>query len=269
MKDDLGDRMKVYEQAECSRSAMPLLPVCARLDGRCFSSFTRGLERPYDVGFSGCMELTASYLVEQTHARIGYTQSDEITLIFMVEDYKSQIMFNGKFQKLVSVLAAMATARFNGLLSINLAEKADQLPVFDCRVWNVPNRGEAANVLLWREQDATRNSISMVAQSLYSHKELHGKSTKQMQEMIFERGKNWNDEPTFFKRGSYFRRITEMRDLTEAELMKIPEAHHPEGPVERSRVVRFHFPTPLSRIMNRVQVLFDNCKPVFAEDNDG
>ena len=115
MQDDLGDRMKVYEAAETGRRFTPLLPVYARIDGRCFSTFTDGLDRPFDDRLSRAMVETVKYLVGETYARIGYTQSDEISLVWQQARYDSEMLFGGKVQKLVSVLAAMATAKFNHL----------------------------------------------------------------------------------------------------------------------------------------------------------
>src|SRR5262249_26688662 len=158
MKDDFGDRMKRYEAAETERYFMPLLPVYARIDGRCFSAFTRGLDRPFDLRITRAMVETAKFLVEKTHARIGYTQSDEISLVWQQDRYDSEVFFNGKVQKLVSGLASLATAKFNhlSLATDGLRERtAEMMPVFDCRVFQLPNRTKAVNAFLWREKDAT------------------------------------------------------------------------------------------------------------------
>lgn len=220
-KDDFGDRMKHYEAAETERFFMPLLPIYARIDGRCFSRFTHGLNRPFDVRISRAMVETTKHLVEESHARIGYTQSDEISLIWQQEDYDSEVFFSGKIHKLVSVLASLASVTFNHLCLAeeSLRERTLQmLPVFDCRVFQLPNRIEAANAILWREKDATKNAVSMAARSFYSHQELAGKSSADMQEMIFQKGQNFNDYPTFFKRGTFVRRLTEQRPFTAEEL---------------------------------------------------
>src|SRR5690606_33290828 len=168
----LGDRMKLYERAESARRCMPLLPICARIDGKRFSRFTAGLARPYDQRLSRLMIEVTKYLIEHSHARVGYTQSDEISLLYQAESFNQQVFLDGRVQKLTSILASMATAQFNALLSEYLPERAGALALFDCRVWTVPNREEASNVFLWRERDATKNSISMAAQHHYSHAEL-------------------------------------------------------------------------------------------------
>lgn len=210
----LGDRMKQWESVETSRKAMRGLPLLARLDGRSFHSYTRGLSRPYDNRLSTCMIETMKYLVQETNALTGYVQSDEISLLWDVDvASQSQFMFDGKFQKLTSVLAGMASAKFARLAGQFLPEKDDMLPVFDCRVWQVPNRAEAANTFLWRELDATKNAISMAAFSMFSDKELHGKNGSEKQEMMFAlRGINFNDYPPFFKRGTYAKRVHVKRE---------------------------------------------------------
>ena len=145
--EGLGARMKRYEAQEAGRRLMPLLPVLARIDGRAFSTFTQGLERPYDVRLSRAMIDTTRFLVEETGARTGYTQSDEISLLWHATDPKDQLFFDGRIQKMVSVLAALATVELNRLLALTLPDYAARRPVFDCRVWQVPNREEAANAL--------------------------------------------------------------------------------------------------------------------------
>ena len=262
MRDDpLGDRMKDYEQMEAGRRAMPRLPVIARLDGRNFSAFTQSLKRPYDERLSTLMSEVAMYLVEEAEAVCGYTQSDEITLVF---DDEKPAFFEGKLAKMNSVLAAMASVRFNRLLPTHLPDKADRSPVFDCRVWTVPNRSEATNAVLWREFDATRNSVQMAARSVYSHKQCHKKNNKDLQEMLHQKGINWNDYPAFFKRGVYVMKRRVLKTLTPEELAKIPPHHRPDGPVERN-VVQFVDLPPLNKVINRVEVIFDGAEPEVAE----
>lgn len=264
-KDDLADRMKEYEARETGRRLMPRLPICVRIDGRAFSRWTRSLTRPYDEGLSRVMIETTRFLIEEANAVVGYTQSDEISLIIMGEDAQSQPLFNGKIQKLSSVLASAATAQFMSLLPKYLPQQAGKIAMFDCRVWNVPDLQEAANVLLWREFDATRNSIQSAASALYSHRELDRKNTSQMQEMIFQKGINWNDYPPYFKRGTYLRRARVERELTQEERERIPPAHRPpEGTsVERTTITALKLP-PLRKVNNRAQVLFEGAEAVIA-----
>jgi tRNA(His) guanylyltransferase len=263
--DPMGDRMKEFEKVETSRKCDPRKPICIRLDGKSFHTFTKGLERPYDERLSSIMRLVTNYLVKDTHAKVGYTQSDEISLIYNYED-ESQPLFGGKFHKLTSVLAGMASGMFRDLLGTLLAEKIGSRPVFDCRVWQVPNKEEAANVILWRWFDARRNSISMLAQSEFSHKTLHGKDTKMMREMLLEKGIDWNTYPDFFKWGTFFQRKTSEIELSAEELANIPENHRPDGKVMRSRVSQLLMP-PFVEVTNRVEVIFDGADPIIEASN--
>jgi len=267
MKDDLGDRMKNYERSETGRLFMPQIPICARLDGRGFSRFTKGMERPFDAEMTKAMVAATTYLVEKTHARIGYCQSDEISLVWLADTSDSEIFFNGKIQKVVSVLSSMATVAFMTaiLASDRLRSYADRMPHFDGRVFQVPNKLEAANAILWRELDATKNAVSMAASAYYSHKALMNMTGPQKQEMLFEKGINFNDYPAAFKRGTFVRRETVERTMTPEELATIPEKHRPAPGmlIKRSKVVEVEMPRFMS-VTNRVEVIFDGAKPVIA-----
>ena len=130
-KDEFGSRMKLYEGMEAQRTLMPLLPVCARIDGKAFHSFCRGLERPYDKRLSKLMEGTALFLLEKTNALVAYTQSDEINLVWYSNDIKSQIFMNGRVAKMISILAGWASAYFCRHLPEVIPEKAHKLETFD------------------------------------------------------------------------------------------------------------------------------------------
>lgn len=266
MNDPLGDRMKAYENVEAGRRVMPLLPVLARIDGRSFSAFTRGLARPFDERLSRLMVETTRFLVTEADARCGYTQSDEISLAWYTDDPTSQIFFDGRVCKMTSQLAALASVYFNRRLPEFLPiEYAERMPTFDARVWTVPTLAEAANCFLWREWDATKNSVSMAARAHYSHAELHGKDGRAMQEMLWQKGVNWNDYPAFFKRGTYVRRVRVSRPFTVDELERLPPKHQarldPNLVIERSEVRTLELP-PLGRIANRVEVLFAGAEPI-------
>lgn len=267
-KDDFGDRMKLYEGIEAGRKLMPLLPIVARIDGKTFSTFCKGLERPYDERLSQLMQATTVFLMEKTGALVGYTQSDEISLLWYADDYKSQTFLNGRVTKLVSVLAGWASAYFTRHLPSYIPEKGHVVPCFDARVWNVPNREEAANCFLWREKDATKNSISMAARAHFSHKSLMNMSGKEMQERLFqEAGINWNGYPAFFKRGSFYIRRTDERPFTAEEIERLPAKHearrNPDLVITRQRIVNPDMP-PFTKVTNRVEVLFEGANPETA-----
>lgn len=262
MNDPLGDRMKDLEQVEAGRKAMPLLPLCIRLDGKGFSRYTSDLKKPYDEGLTNLMIDVTKFLVEEANACMGYTQSDEISLILFSPTYDSQLFFGGKFQKLISVLSSMASSYFNREASCYLpqGEKGRPLAFFDCRAWTAPTPGEAVNVLVWRQQDAIRNSIQGAAQSLYSHKQLHGKRKKELLKALTEKEIDWNEYPPFFKWGTFVQKTKRMVELTKEQLELIPENHRPIGPVERS-VIRELYIEKLSAVINRAGVVFNGEDP--------
>lgn len=264
-QDTLGDRMKFYEGMEAERRFLPMLPVIARVDGRSFHNFTRGMTRPYDATFTRMMVDTTIALVRETNAAMGYTQSDEITLAWHSEDTRSQIWFDGRVAKMTSQIAAQATLCFYRQVLLRMPEMADRLPTFDGRVWQVPNRAEGANAFLWREWDATKNSISMAAQAHFSPRELHGKHGGQMKDMLMDKGINWNDYPAFFKRGTYVQRREAMIPFSVDELEKLPPKHdarsNPGLLVLRSKWEEIEMP-PLATVRNKEGVIFAGETPL-------
>jgi tRNA(His) 5'-end guanylyltransferase len=228
VRDDLGKRMKeFYEQVPKAR-LVRRMPVAIRIDGKAFHTFTKGFKRPFDQILIEAMQQTTKYLCENIQGCVlGYTQSDEITLILV--DYKnlnSSAWFDYQVQKMCSISASMATMQFNKVFSElvqewsydyyeagnhtneddkyedTLLRAIERGAVFDARVFNIPKE-EVTNLIYWRQLDATRNSIQMVGQANFSHKELHGKSCNDIQDMLFtQKGINWNDYPTHMKRGT-------------------------------------------------------------------
>ena len=233
VRDDLGTRMKeFYEQVPKTR-LVRRMPVAIRIDGKAFHTFTRGFRKPFDHILIKTMQETTKYLCENIQGCVlGYTQSDEITLILV--DYQkltSSAWFDYEVQKLCSISASMATMAFNKYFAENVANeileyKTSMVPqcveiqqeikeyhdilraavnkgaMFDARCFNIPKE-EVTNLIYWRQLDATRNSIQMVGQANFSHKELQNKTCNMIQDMLHEqKGINWNDYPTVCKRGS-------------------------------------------------------------------
>lgn len=232
-KDSMGDRMKDHEmrtQSYVGRKTYTIL----RLDGKAFHTFTKQFARPFDDVLVGAMNETCQHLCKNIQgAKLGFVQSDEITILITdFEDINTQLWYDGNIQKMVSISASEATAKFNHYMTCSIIEKEIkkwtewnkqedykhrmdiivgvdlaiqkmQLAKFDSRVFQVHSLAEARNNVLWRQQDSTRNSISAVAQSLYSPKELHGVNTDKMQEMIFQKGINWNNYDAGLKRGRF------------------------------------------------------------------
>jgi tRNA(His) 5'-end guanylyltransferase len=208
-KTSLGDRMKRYEQA-----TFTVLPrrtyTVIRVDGKAFHTYLRGAQRPFDEQFAGDMDATAQALCKEISGAVfAYAQSDEISVL--ATDFGSQQTepwFAGEVQKIVSISASVATAALN-------ARRPGRTALFDARVFTIADPVEVANYFLWRQRDAVRNSIAMAAQAHFSHRELHGVNTGQMQELLWsQRGVNWNDYPDGFKRGRIVVKETGEREVT-------------------------------------------------------
>lgn len=211
-KDSLGDRMKGnYENR--TRSFLPRRTyTIIRLDGKAFHTYTKRLEKPFDNKLSEDLDAAVIEIMPEIQgSQFAYLQSDEISIL--LTDFAkntTDAWFDGNVQKICSVSAGLMTAYFNyfraGTIEHNYlysGGKECNLAVFDSRVFTIPDPVEVYNYFIWRWKDCERNSISMVAQSLYSDKELHGKNGEQKQEMIFQKGQNWNDLPDYHKNGRF------------------------------------------------------------------
>lgn len=231
--DSLGDRMKEYESVP-RHLLTRRIPAIIRLDGKAFHTFTKGMKKPFDDVMMASMQETMKYLCENIQGCVlGYTQSDEITLV--LTDYATiatDSWFGYNIQKMVSVSASMATLAFNRTFTnivfereMDLTEmwniskeemeyqgkllKKTGMAMFDSRVFSLPKE-EVCNCLIWRQQDATRNSIESVGQAYFSAKQLNKKSCNMIQEMLWaEKGVNWNEFPTDCKRGACCYRVAE------------------------------------------------------------
>lgn len=225
--DDLGVRMKTFYEQIPKTKLMRRCPVAIRIDGKAFHTFTRGFQKPFDEVLIKSMQGTMKYLCENIQGCVlGYTQSDEITLILVdYEKLTSSAFFDYEVQKLCSIAASMATMAFNKnfrhevmaqskkIYTDDLNDKDTEYicslekamykgAMFDARCFNIPKE-EVTNLVYWRQLDASRNSIQMVGQANFSHKELQNKSCNDIQDMLMtQKGINWNDFPTYQKRGS-------------------------------------------------------------------
>ncbi|MEE1303252.1 MAG: tRNA(His) guanylyltransferase Thg1 family protein [Bacteroidales bacterium] len=221
-KDSLGDRMKENYENRAKTYLVRRMPVIIRLDGKAFHTFTKGFKRPYDEIFHNTMNATMKYLCENIQGcKLGYTQSDEITLLLTDYDtLTTAAWFDYNVQKICSVSASMATMAFNKFFQkfyneifiydrseyepgdyLDALSKKLGLATFDARCFNIPE-DEVTNCFVWRQQDATRNAIQMLGQCNFSHKELQHKSCNDIQDMLMtQKGINFNDMPVEFKRG--------------------------------------------------------------------
>ena len=233
IKDDLGKRMKENYENRAKTSLIRRMPVAIRIDGKAFHTFTRGLKKPFDEILIEAMQDTMLYLCKNIQGCVlGYTQSDEITLILKdYETIESEAWFDYEVQKLCSISASMATLAFNKAFkqyadihcinwdtgfhpsSVEIEKEESDYraaltkatvtgAMFDARCFNIPIE-EVTNLIYWRQLDATRNSIQMVAQANFPHKQLQGLNSSQLQDkLMLEKGINWNDFPIHHKRGS-------------------------------------------------------------------
>lgn len=233
VNDDLGRRMKEYYEGIPKTKLMRRTPVVIRIDGKAFHTFTKGFNKPFDEILIKTMQETTKYLCENIQGCVlGYTQSDEITLVLV--DYKkfeTSAWFDYEVQKMCSIAASMATMAFNKIFVKNVREydmewrcgltpqsveiqqahanyvktllkACDKGAMFDARVFNIPKE-EVTNCVYWRQLDASRNSVQMVGQANFSHKELQNKSCSDIQDMLMlQKGINWNDFPAYQKRGT-------------------------------------------------------------------
>lgn len=225
--DELGTRMKEFYEERAKYKLIRRMPVAIRIDGKSFHTFTRGFRKPFDEILMKSMQDTMKYLCAHVEGCVlGYTQSDEITLILV--DYKklnSDAFFDNEVQKLCSITASMATLEFNRAFEKNVndylrtirtdydSESEKSLinayekslingAVFDSRCFNIPKE-EVTNLILWRQLDAIRNSIQMVGQANFSQKQLNGKSCSSIQEMLLsEKRINWDSYETPCKMGT-------------------------------------------------------------------
>lgn len=225
---DLAKRMKDYESISKTK-LMKRCPVICRIDGKSHHSFTRGFKRPFDEVYMKSMQETAKYLCENLQGVVlSYQQSDEITLVFVdYEKLNTSPYFDYEVQKLCSIIASMATMAFNKFFENNvddyrfskwdgvskyeegteeyiktLLKAVEKGAMFDARVFNIPKE-EVTNCIYWRQLDASRNSVQMVGQANFSHKELQNKSCNDIQDMLMlQKNINWNDFPTYQKRGT-------------------------------------------------------------------
>jgi tRNA(His) guanylyltransferase len=223
VKDDsLGDRMKAaYENR--TRFELPRRTYTViRIDGKAFHTFTRGCERPFDFQLMQAMDETALALCREVQgARLAFVQSDEISLVLTDFDTTtSEGWFDGGVQKIASVSASLATSAFNRvwlkhhLQVLALPYDSYRWASFDSRVFTIPDRAEVCNYLIWRQQDATRNSIQMAAQACFPPDEVQKRSGNALQEKLFqERGINWNDYPVGAKRGRTAVQRETLRDV--------------------------------------------------------
>lgn len=263
-KDPMGTRLKGYESVETGRHLDPTLPVYCRIDGRGFSKFTRRALKPFDESIRSAMQEATRELISQTKPLIAYVQSDEISLAWD----SGMVFFDGKIQKITSVVSGIATAAFiKHLINDPVWNERDpewlnRLPHFDARVFNMPAY-EVVNTFLWRLFDARKNAITMIATSLYSHKELQNRNSAEKIEMILARGVDYHEIPAMNRYGTFMRRVVREVVIDEKARLAIPEKHRPDAgtTVVRSFIEPIDM-IPFDKVTNRHGFIFNNEDPI-------
>jgi tRNA(His) 5'-end guanylyltransferase len=197
MKDDLGRRIK-HDYEDAFRLTLPRRTYSiVRIDGRGFHQFTRGLERPYSRTLADALDQAALHLCqEMIGCRFAYGQSDEYS--FLLTDFEAEdsvLWFDGNLQKIVSVSASLFGAVFAKHFP------SERIAAFDSRAMVIAQREEVARYFVWRQLDASANSLNMLASAHYTHEELAGCSVEDKHELLHKKGVNWAKQPADFKRG--------------------------------------------------------------------
>lgn len=206
-KDDFGDRIKTYEGLFTGYHVPFNNWLVVRVDGKNFSKYTKGFERPYDQRLASAMMETTRQLVTNLNANIGYTQSDEITLVFGKTDKQTEHVWGGKISKINSVVASMATAFFNQAITFP-DDVEPRLAFFDARAFGVPHAGEASNAVLWRVHDARRNSISSLFRWTAGHAKMQNLNSREMIDVLRnEYGVSWEDQDANYRFGRFIKRV--------------------------------------------------------------
>ena len=226
MKDLLGNRMKNNFENRTRYFLPRRTYTLIRVDGKSFHTFTKGMDRPYDQNFTDIMDETAKFLCEEIQGcKLAYVQSDEISLLLTdFEKDSTDAWFDGNIQKIVSVSASMATAKFNELYSswqTGVSAQKPKLAFFDSRTYTIPDPTEVENYFVWRNKDCMRNAIQMTAQTLYSHKELNGRTQTEQRIMIFDKDFDYDNLYLGFRLGRFiFKRDTGEWKKTSFDILK-------------------------------------------------
>lgn len=221
MNDELGDELKTYEDKTRLESDKPII---ARLDGKNFHAWTRKLKKPFDPQLSQLMRNTTTYLMTETNAQFGYTQSDEISLTWLPKGNAEPFM-GGKVQKMVSVLASMCSSYFNMHKSELNPSVWGTLALFDARVFSIYNEDRGGDYFLWRYLDAQKNAISAAAYAHLSHKQLEGRGSGFRLQALSDMGIDFNEYPDYFRQGTFYKKVPVIRRYTTEELDKLPPKH--------------------------------------------
>lgn len=265
-RDSLGERMKRYERVANTQTLMQGLPLYARIDGRHFSKFTKGFGYPYPELMEKCgyeipqaMQATADALCKEFNCSLVETHSDEISLGWIDV---AKAPFDGEYFKLVSNLASYATSVFVCRIRPFIVDRLmkGDYPSFDCRVFQVPNLFELANLFIWRQNDCMRGCLNQYAQQFFSHKALQDKSGAERLQMCLDAGHDYaNNVADVFKYGYFCH-----RELYAAEIPEQFRDNSNKTTVLRSRIGKEIINFPISKVLNKVEFLFCDAEPVMG-----
>lgn len=229
-KDEFGDRIKAHEATCTSNKLDRNLPVYLRLDGRSFSKLTKPFDRPHDPKFAWAMSDTAKRVMAEFHADIGYCQSDEISLGWFPLNEEESPLFDYKIFKLTSVIASFASVvLYQNLIRLGgvYKERAEKmLPHMDARVFNVPSNVELINAFVWREHDALKNNVQLLARYNIGHKTMQGLPNSEVKELLRAKGIDFETLPNWRRNGTWF-------------IRKGIPVNTPNGSVLRKKIVKF------------------------------
>lgn len=265
----LDVRMKEFESVT-DYSLVPGIPVYVRLDGRAFHTFCRGLGKPFDMDFAGTVKEVAKYLHGKTNALVSFCQSDEISLVYEAPE---KMPFGTRLFKIQSVMAGMCSAAFCVFGSRTaMKDRIERsVPHFDCRVCQM-SLAECANMIVWRSRDAAKNSVTQLALSRFSDRDIHGKDGLEKIAMLHLDGIDYYALPEDLRIGAFFRREVYEKELTDEEVSRIPEKNRVAGAdgkirATRSRISQFYVGGRLEDVANKEGFLFGEEKPVFRQGN--
>ena len=271
-KNELTKRMKENYELR-SRHFFPRRTyVLARIDGRSFHTWTRGLDKPYDKPLMECMDAAAVELCKEVAGvRLAFVQSDEISLLLTdFEDVSSQAWFDNCQNKIESITASIATMAFNlkviefnreATTKLGLTKRPNAM--FDSRAWIIPDPIEVENYFVDRQKDAERNSVTLLASNYASHKQLHGKSVSDRHEVIHTAGDNWAKHPARFKHGGIIRRMVSV-DLMQVQPNLFDRLNASGKNMNVANAVKLIAADPAAR----TNWVLDENTPVFTQDKN-
>lgn len=252
--ESLGDTLKGIERNN-QQHLSDMFPVYARLDGKKFSKFTRGMDKPFDDAFNQMMTELCHVLVEETNAKLVYHQSDEISLYW---DTTNDMMYGGRKDKMVGELCGLAASKFMQLTQECFPDKVERFPRFDCRIFNV-DQSTAVDFFMWRQMDCIKNSVSQLASAYFSHKKLLHVTTNMRKQMLNDINKPWEELNPMYKYGTFLRKEQELQDIDKTHID--PIYHHNVPDKALRNVIKRRIYSPIQQFDDKLELLdIEQCR---------